>query len=317
MSADGDSSPLGHNGRHWWDRLKALFGRDGNASLRESLEDVIEQHEGGENDEEVRPEARSMLRNLLNFSDVRVDDIMVPRADIIALEDTSSVDELRETFTKANHSRIPIYTNTLDDPQGMVHIKDLMRWLTEDRAPDKNSSNGASPEPLKLSNSGAALIRDTGLIRETLFVPPSMPAADLLVKMQSSRIHLAIVIDEYGGTDGIVSIEDVVEEIVGEISDEHDDDDELITKVDDHTYLASARAPIDEVEQMLHVDLLPDDLDEDIDTLGGFVFSMLGRVPVRGELVRHDSGIEFEVIQADARRITRLKIHTRPTRRED
>lgn len=306
-----------------WARIKRFFSNGEDASLRQSLQEVIEQHNGPDQDALVRPQARSMMLNLLKFPDVRVDDIMVPRADIIAVEDTSSIDDLLERFSEANHSRIPVFRNTLDDPLGMIHIKDLMQWLVagEKAKPAKKPAGGnkaamqPKPKSTRRSPNRKTAIKSTSIIREVLFVPPSMPAADLLVKMQSSHIHLAIVVDEYGGTHGLVSIEDVVEEIVGDIADEHDDEADLILQTPQGDYIADARAPIEEVEQFLNIDLLPDEQDEDADTLGGFVFSMLGRVPVRGELVRHDSGIEFEVLAADARRVQRLKIHV-PTARK-
>ncbi len=309
------------NGRSFWCKLQKLFSFGPDTDLRQSIEEVIEQHESAPDDTLVRPEARSMMLNLLKFSDVRVDDIMVPRADVIAIEDQATVNELLGIFSEANHSRIPIFKDTLDDPCGMVHIKDLMRWLTigEKAAPAKKSTpkssdrkTGAGKKTRRAPNRNTKIV-DTNIIREVLFVPPSMPATDLLLKMQSVHIHLAIVVDEYGGTDGLVSIEDVVEEIVGEISDEHDDDADFLVKTTDGNYIADARAPIETVENVLKIDLLPDEQDEDADTLGGFVFSMLGRVPVRGELIRHNSGIEFEIVQADARRVKRIKIHANPS----
>lgn len=307
-----------------WERLQKLFSLGKGPGFRQSLEEVFEQHESAPDDDPVRPEARSMMLNLLKFSDVRVDDIMVPRADIIAIEDDASVNELLDIFSEANHSRIPIFKDTLDDPCGMVHIKDLMRWMTigEQAKPAKKSAsmsadqkppNGKGRKPVRRSPNRNTKIGDTNIIREVLFVPPSMPATDLLVKMQSVHIHLAIVVDEYGGTDGLVSIEDVVEEIVGEIADEHDDDADFLVKTSNGNYVADARAPIEDVENVLKIDLLPDEQDEDADTLGGFVFSMLGRVPVRGELIRHESGIEFEIVQADTRRVQKIKIHVRPS----
>ncbi len=304
-----------------WSKLRKLFSFGRDTDFRQSLEEVIELHESTPDDTLVRPEARSMMLNLLKFSDVRVDDIMVPRADIIAIEDIATVDELLDIFSEANHSRIPIFTDTLDDPCGMIHIKDLMRWLTigEKATPAKKPGNGSKMavavkrKPTHKAPDRNTKIADTKIIREVLFVPPSMPATDLLLKMQSVHIHLAMVVDEYGGTDGLVSIEDVVEEIVGEIADEHDDDADFLVKTSDGNYIADARAPIEVVEDVLEIDLLPDEQDEDADTLGGFVFSMLGRVPVRGELIRHDSGIEFEIMQADARRVKQLKIHVQPS----
>lgn len=302
------------------EKLRGLFFRDA-GNLRQSLEEVIDQHDDDVNDALVKPVARSMMLNLLKFPDVRVDDIMVPRADIIAIDDDADITELLESFNEAGHSRIPVFHNTLDDPRGMIHIKDLMTWMTLGNQKSlakkaTNGSNGGNNKSKKttpkskphMANQGT-LIRDTSIIREVLFAPPSMPAGELLAKMQSSHIHLAIVVDEYGGTDGLVSFEDIVEEIVGDIADEHDGDEDFIVETPNGNYLADARAPIEDVEAVLKIDLLPDEQDEDTDTLGGFVFSMLGRVPVRGELVRHESGIEFEVTQADARRIIKLKIH--------
>ena len=310
-----------NEGQSLWSKMLKLFSIGKDSDLRQSLEEVIEQHESTPQDTLVRPQARSMMLNLLKFPDLRVDDIMVPRADIIAIEDMASVNDLLAIFSEANHSRIPIFRDTLDDPCGMIHIKDLMRWLTvgEKATPAKKSvdnskkSSDSKPRARQKSPNRNTKIADTKIIREVLFVPPSMPASDLLLKMQSVHIHLAIVVDEYGGTDGLVSIEDVVEEIVGEIADEHDDDADFLIKTANGNYIADARAPIEIVEQVLNIDLLPDEQDDNADTLGGFVFSMLDRVPVRGELIRHDSGIEFEIMQADTRRVQRLKIHTRPS----
>lgn len=314
------------NGTGVWSRVRNIFSTESDTSLRESLEEVIEQHEAENGSSGFKPEARSMMLNLLEFADMRVDDVMVPRADIIAIDEAASLRDLLELFTDANHSRLPAYRETLDDPVGMVHIKDLLRWMSatsvarakkrksraraKDTAPPTKPANGA----LSLSVSDlAAPVNQSGLIRDMLFVPPSMPAADLLVKMQSTRIHMAIVVDEYGGTDGIVSIEDLIEEIVGDITDEHDEaDEDLIKPAVAGSYVADARATIEDVETLLGVDLLPDEDDEDTDTLGGLVFSMLGRVPVRGELIKHPSGIEFEITGADPRRVKTLKIHTRP-----
>jgi CBS domain containing-hemolysin-like protein len=322
MSDKADSDDRGE-AESFWQRITGFFSSGRDASLRKSLEDVIEQHDGPSDEALVKSEAKSMMLNLLRFPDLRVDDVMVPRADIIAIEDDATVNELLDVFSEANHSRIPVFRNTLDDPQGMIHIKDLMHWLTAGEksgrakkpAAGKKPSGKSKKRPIGHSPDRETKITDTTMIREVLFVPPSMPATDLLVKMQSSHIHLAIVVDEYGGTDGLVSIEDVVEEIVGDIADEHDDDTDLITKTSSGNYVADARAPIEDVEKVLNIDLLPDEQDEDADTLGGFVFSMLGRVPVRGELVRHSSGIEFEIMQADARRVKRLKIHVNPDRK--
>jgi len=251
---------------------------------------------------------------------------MVPRADIVSVDEDAPLSELVRIFVEAGHSRIPLYRETLDDLRGMVHIKDLMAWLAETSGAlgvnkAKSTSNGAKSK-LRPSSNGQSEAFDlahidlskpvssTKLRREALFVPLSMPAVNLMLRMQSTHVHLAIVVDEYGGTDGLVSIEDLVEEIVGAIEDEHDDSGEdLITVVAGLGVVAAARTPIDELEAYLGQTLVRDAEEEDIDTLGGLVFSMVGHVPVRGELVRHPSGIEFEVLDADPRRIKKLRIH--------
>ena len=308
----------------FWPKIRALFANGNNKNLRDSLKGVIEQHENGGSVAEIHPQERSMMLNLLRFPDVRVDDVMVPRADIVAIDISATVMELLSAFSSASHSRIPVYRNTLDDPIGMIHIKDFLHWLTQgtkepsSKAKAKTKKNAAasnsSPERKPgdgICHAGSDVtIEQAGIMREVLFVPPSMRAGDLLVKMQSTHIHMAIVVDEYGGTDGLATIEDVVEEIVGEIADEHDDETEVIAPDGKGNFIADARAPIEEVEKLLNIDLLPDEQDEETDTLGGFVFSILGRVPARGEVIHHASGVEFEILQADPRRINKLKIHT-------
>jgi len=195
----------------------------------------------------------------------------------------------------------------------MVHVKDFMRWMAVKGA-RRRKSKSAKPAAPSLSIAAADLalaVKQSGLHREVLFVPPSMPAADLLVKMQASHIHLAIVIDEYGGTDGLVSIEDLVEQIVGDISDEHDTDEEnLIKQLGEGVYAADGRVDIEKLEELLGVKLLAGE-EEEADTLAGLVFKMAGRVPARGEIVRHDSGLEFEIVESDPRRVKRVKISTR------
>lgn len=293
-------------------RLKGLFSPERDASLRESLEGVIASHGAQNPVDAMRDEARSMMLNLIKFADLRVDDVMVPRADIVAIEASQSIRELLERFIEANHSRMPLYRESLDDLSGMIHIKDLVRWLAEKgnkAAKRKKSTKETALSALSLNATDLATeVGAIGIAREVLFVPPSMPAADLLIKMQSTHIHMAIVVDEYGGTDGLVSIEDLVEQIVGDISDEHDSDEELIVDNGDGTFTANARAGLEELEKLLNVDFLPEERDEETDTLGGLIFSMFGRVPVRGELLRHASGVEFEVLEADPRRVKRVKI---------
>jgi CBS domain containing-hemolysin-like protein len=214
-------------------------------------------------------------------------------------------------FREAEHSRLPVYHETLDDPRGMIHIRDLMSWIT-------SQAEIAGASDLMLGavdlNRGVGTI---GITRDLLFVPGSMSGLDLLLKMQTTRLHLALVVDEYGGTDGLVSIEDLVEEVVGEIDDEHDVDEEPMLIDDPKSGLiADARTPIEELQAHLNVTLITPEQEEDIDTLGGLVFSLAGRIPSRGELVKHPSGIEFEVLEADPRRITKLRVHRLPTPRD-
>ena len=239
---------------------------------------------------EMSTEERHMLMNVLNFGELRVDDVMVPRADIIAVDVKSSLDDIMTECRKSSHSRMPVFRDTLDEPVGMVHIKDMLAWIGQE----------PHAEPFSLEK----------MRREVLFVPPSMPALDLLLKMQSSRRHLALVIDEYGGTDGLVSIEDLIEPIVGEIEDEHDaKEGPALKRRSDGNVNADARAHIEELEEMLGMKLRDNTEEDEIETLGGLVFSLVGRVPQRGELIAHPVGIEFEVKDADPRRIKRLVVH--------
>jgi len=320
--------------------LNAFLSRIGlrSPSLREMLEADLK----GEAEADAAAfsnEERGMLRRLLRFGGLRVEDIMVPRADIIALEESDSLAELLRTFGEAGVSRIPLFSETLDDPRGMIHVKDLFRWLTQEAAdyavntriaiaPPAGESDGEAvsepeakaeekadepPAPSKLEFGSVDLSRpitSAKIRRQVLYVPPSMPAMNLLIRMQSTRIHMALVVDEYGGTDGLVTIEDLVEQIVGDIEDEHDvAEDAYIVTEPKVGLVASARTPVKQLEEHLGIKLLKPDEEEDIDTLGGLMFALLGRVPVRGELVRHPSGLELEVLDADARRLKKVKIH--------
>jgi magnesium and cobalt transporter len=261
-----------------------------NSAIRESLEEVIEESE--REAQELSSQERLMLANLLNFGGLLVSDVMVPRADIVAVEEQTPLSELIEVFREAQHSRLPVYRETLDDPLGMIHIKDLLAL----------AKTGAGGE-LLLTPSPISKIK-----RELLFVPAAMPALDLLLRMQASRIHLALVVDEYGGTDGLVSIEDLVEQIVGEIGDEHDIEEapDIIVRPDGK-YEADARVTLEEFRDRTGIDLTSMEREEEVDTLGGVVAALLGRVPVRGEIVSHD-GVEFEILEADPRHTKRLRI---------
>ena len=266
--------------------------RGGSAhSVRESLEEVIEESERQTG--ALTPQERMMLANLLKFGELRVDDVMVPRADIVAVEEKTPLPQLIADFRAAQHSRLPVYRDTLDDPLGLVHIKDIFALL--------------EPQPdgsLKCPDVPIAKVK-----RELLFVPPSMPAHELLLKMQTTHIHLALVIDEYGGTDGLVSIEDLIEEIVGDIDDEHDVEEAPQLKVrDDGGYDADARLDLEDFKEQTGIDLAPEDGDEEIDTLGGLAVSLVGRVPQRGEIIHHPSGFDFEIVEADPRRVKKLRL---------
>jgi CBS domain containing-hemolysin-like protein len=287
----------------WFERLLQTFGLGEEPDLRELIEDALARSKS----DTLSAQERSMLRRILRFGKLTVEDVMVPRADIIAVDDTVTIDELMRVFRQAEHSRMPVYHETLDDPRGMIHIRDLMSWITDEA--EAGGDGGLDLGKVNLARSVAAI----NITREILYVPGSMSVLDLLLKMQTTRLHLALVVDEYGGTDGLVSIEDLVEEVVGEIADEHDVEDEPLIKSDPQLGLvADGRTPIAELEKHLGLELASEEQEEDIDTLGGLVFSIAGRIPARGELVRHPSGVEFEVLEADPRRIKKLRIHLPP-----
>lgn len=313
--------------------LKRLLrlGRD-TSNLRENLEDELAREGAG--DTAFSPEERMLLGNILRLREKRVDDVMIPRADIEAVDIGTSLSRVMELFRNSGHSRMPVYEDTLDDPRGMVHIKDLMAFIAEQGA--GSSVNGSdslppsedterltivAPAPghnssdLDLSSVDLSIsLRDVNLIRNLLFVPPSMPATDLMAKMQAGRIQMALVIDEYGGTDGLVSLEDLVEEVVGDIEDEHDEDEEaMLADAGDGIWIADPRLPLEDLDEALGTLLSDGEISEDVDTLGGLLYVTVGRVPVRGELVLVDDvpGYEFEVMDADPRRIKRLKIRRR------
>jgi len=290
----------------WFERLLQTFGLSDEPDLRTLIESALITSKS----DALSPQERSMMLRILRFGTLTVEDVMVPRADIVAVDDSVSIEDLLRVFRKSEHSRVPVYRETLDDPRGMIHIRDLMSWITEE-------ANGSDESGIDLGK--VDLTRSVGSIeiaRELIYVPPSMSVLDLLLKMQTAQLHLALVVDEYGGTDGLVSIEDLVEEVVGDIADEHDVEDEPMLEKDPALGLvADARLPIEELEDYLGVDLVTEEQEEDIDTLGGVVFTLGGRIPARGELVGHPSGIEFEVLDADPRRIKRLRIHL-PKERE-
>ena len=270
--------------------LQTLTRQDADATaMRESLEEVIEESE--RESPALSSQERVMLSNLLKFGELKVADVMVPRADIIAVDEDIGLADLLQIFREAQHSRLPLFRETLDDPTGLIHVKDVLGLL-------EGTAEGAycvSPQA-----------RITSLRRPILFAPPSMRALDLMVKMQASHTHLALVIDEYGGTDGLVSIEDIIEEIVGDIADEHDEVTAEMKK-DGEAYIADARLDLDDFQtQTGHAFTIEEG--EEIDSLGGLITSLLGRVPQRGEIITHPDGTEFQVTDADPRRIRKLRV---------
>jgi CBS domain containing-hemolysin-like protein len=302
-----------HGGESLLDRIKIALGLKAAPSIREDLADALEAS-GESEDSGFSPEGRAMLKNILSLRGKRVDDVMVPRADIVAVSIDVTLADLLKAFQTAGHSRLPVHGETLDDPRGMVHIRDFVAWLASRAAiafgkARKAKTGGAFA--LGDIDLTASLSSVKSLIRSVLFVPPSMPALDLLAKMQASRTQLALVIDEYGGTDGLVSMEDIVEIVIGDIEDEHDDDStEAVALVAPGVYAADARAELEEVSRVVGVDLSLEEGAADVDTLAGWLVTIAGRVPVRGEIVPGPGSIEFEIIDADPRRVKRVRIHT-------
>ena len=259
-----------------------------NNNLKQSIETVLDNDLKGT--EGISKHERLMLLNILKIDGIRSSDIMIPRADIGAVELNDSFEKVLEVFIKEAHSRVPIYEKNLDNIIGMIHIKDLV-----------NYQNQKKTETNFLQN----------LKREILEIPPSMPVLDLLLKMQLTRLHMGIVIDEYGCTDGLVTIEDVIEEITGEIEDEHDEKNlPMLIKSSLNTFEASARIEIDELQKVTNVEFLNSYDNDDVDTLGGLIFSITGRVPQRGEIIKHSSGTTFEIKDADPMKIKSVKVTT-------
>jgi CBS domain containing-hemolysin-like protein len=284
------------DGRIWQRLKKMLFGRDHEPTLREQLEEAITDHEEESDGEDTSQNGgdlsaveRTMLRNLLHFSEHRVDDVMVPRGQIIAIADTASFAFCVASFAEHGHSRLPVYHESLDNIIGMIHIKDVFAVLAK---------GTESPESL------------VDFIRQPRFVPESMGVLELLDEMRRTRTHLAIIVDEYSGTEGLVTIEDLVEEIVGDIEDEHDDEPEaMMINMGGGIWEADARAELDDVASTIDPKLA--EVDEDIDTLGGLAFVIAGSVPAAGEILLHEtSGWRLEIVEADEKRVTRLRLHS-------
>lgn len=266
----------------FWRRLKKLFSGDDSA-LAEELPNGVASAVG------LARDKREMIERVIAFDEKRVRDVMAPRADIIAVDLATPMDELVKAFADAGHSRLPVYRHDLDDPVGMVHIKDVVAQLAQNNSDDKGVL-----EQLR---------------RDVLYAPPSMRVTDLLLRMQASRIHMALVIDEFGGTDGLLTIEDLVEQIVGDINDEHDDEEApMIIAASGGGWEADARVEVQDFVEATGVALEGFSEEEEVDTLGGWVFSVAGRVPQRGEVIHSEQGLTFEVMDADPRTIRKVRI---------
>ncbi len=293
----------------WVDRLRIAVGwKSSPAALRADLESALEEpspsQDGGFSTEE-----RAMIRNILRLRETRVDDVMVARAEIEGLDEDTRLDHVVLRFLESGHSRLPVYRESLDEAIGMVHIRDLMSHIAQ--VPDRtDAAEGAPVVDLGRADLSQRLA-DVGLVRPVLFVPGSMPATDLLARMQQDRTQMALVIDEYGGVDGLVSLEDIVETVVGDIEDEHDvEEAAAIVASGTRQWVADARADLDEVAEATGLDLAGPGFDGEVETLGGLVVSLAGRVPVAGEVLSFDelAGLTIEILDADARRLKRLRL---------
>jgi CBS domain containing-hemolysin-like protein len=295
--------------------LMGALGMRQNGSARAEIEDAIAADEAA--GATLSDEERSMLRGILKLGETRVEDVMIPRADIEAIDIDRPLAEVIAIFRETGHSRMPVYREELDDAVGMVHIRDLMAWVA-----DQALSQPAADQPDPGKPSGprfdfttvdlSCSLEASKLVRPVLFVPPSMPARVLLKRMQSSRTQMALVIDEYGGTDGLVSLEDLVEIIVGEIEDEHDLDEEpTIQRVADGVFVADARTSVEDAREVIGPSFQAGENAEDVETIGGLVFAATGRIPPKGEIVQAVEGFDFEVLDADPRRIKRVRVRDR------
>lgn len=309
---DGPSrTEAGHShGPSLIERLASLFRPKPGSTLRDDLADALA--EAGADGESFSPGERAMLHNILRLREVSVEDVMVPRSEIEAVEKDTTLGDLLTLFEESGHSRMPVYAGSLDDPRGMVHIRDVVSYLTRtarDSKPTEAAGTGKAVAASDLSRVDlSCTIEELGIMRPVLFVPPSMQATELMARMQAERIQIALVIDEYGGTDGLASLEDIVEMVFGDIEDEHDEDEALVTSVGDGVYIADARAEIEEAAQVIGPEFAAGEEGEDVDTIGGLIFNALGRVPNRGEVVQAIPGWEFHVLDADPRRIKRVRI---------
>ncbi|MFC5505076.1 MULTISPECIES: hemolysin family protein [Hyphomicrobiales] len=296
---------------HWLSHFLDRLGLRGGGTIREEITEALAQGSGQLAD--LSTQERAMLSNVLSLRERRVGDVMIPRADIIAVPADATLDELLALFRTAGHSRLPVFDDSLDDPRGMVHIRDFLEFIAG-QAKAEPSAGLSQPA---LHDLGAVdltmTLAATKIMRPVLYVPPSMPAVELLVRMQTTRTHIALVIDEYGGTDGLVTIEDLIEIVVGDIEDEHDlEEAPAITPDGEGRYSADARATLDELREATGIDLSQNPIAEEVDTVGGLIVTLAGHVPEQGETIEGPEGLIFEVLEADSRRVKRLSIHRRP-----
>ena len=271
--------------------IKSIFFSSNKEKIKDVLEDIIE--DNGNSVESIDDGTKKIFKNIIQLNDKCIEDVMIPRADIDAVSSSIKINQLITFINKTKHSRIPVYDENLDKVIGMVHIRDLF---------EKINKNAKVKRDIKISKS---------IVRKILFSSPSMRILDLLLKMRSEQIHMSIVVDEFGGTNGLVTIEDLVEEIVGEIKDEHDFEEiDIIKKISKKTYEVSARVTVDDFEKKLGVFFESVDK-EDIDTVGGLVFNLIGKIPSRGQVIAHKSGLEFTILDADTRKIKRLLVNVK------
>ncbi|AMJ62190.1 hemolysin family protein [Bosea sp. PAMC 26642] len=313
MSDDSRSTLTEAPGRglsHWLGHFLDRLGLRSGGTIREEITEALAQ--GSDQLADLSPQERAMLSNVLSLRERRVGDVMVPRADIVAVPADATLNELLALFRTAGHSRLPVFDDSLDDPRGMIHIRDFLEFIAG-QAKSETGHDASETVSHDLSAVDlSATLATLKILRPVLYVPPSMPAVDLLVRMQATRTHIALVIDEYGGTDGLVSMEDLVEIVVGDIEDEHDlDEAPTIAPAGDGRFTADARATLEELKEATGIDLSDNEVAEDIDTLGGLIVTLAGRIPAEGEVIEGPEGLFFEVLEADARRIKRLRIERR------
>jgi CBS domain containing-hemolysin-like protein len=305
---DPSPAPRRPQSQSWLHRMATRFGFANGESLKDKLERALNSED--ESGKFFSPQERNLLLKSLAFSKLRVDDVMVPRADINAIEENESLDALLKLFAKAGHSRAPVYRETLDEPLGMIHIKDLMKWITDQAG---TSPGDVSPGDACLLDLRCVDLSRTvgslGLIRDILYAPPSMPVISLLHRMQTTRIHLALVFDEYGGIDGLVSIEDLIEEVFGDIEDEHDvDEPPLIFDDGSGGLIADGRATLEDLKAKLGVDLALPEIEDESESINGLILTMLGRLPAPGERLSHPAGVEFEALDVHQSRVAKVRI---------